>query len=228
MIAIIPARGGSKGLPNKNIKLMNGKPLIAYSILSALNSPSIDQVIVSTNDPEIADIAKSYGASVPFLRPAELSTDDSLAVDAYIYTVNQINNNRNVYDKISEVVILLPTAPLRISSDIDNAIELFRKKNADSVVSWAELNHPVEWCKKISASGKFLDPINDLKNRQEYSPSYFPVGVVYVFKFEILLSKRYYTENSYAYIVPKSRAVEIDTIEDFLYAETLMKFNAII
>ena len=136
MIAIIPARGGSKGIPNKNIKQLSGKPLIAYTIEAAKNAKSLKKIILSTDDQEIAKIARNYGVEVPFMRPKELATDDALAIDNYIYTIERLNSKlREPYESF---VVLQPTSPLRTALDIDNAVRIFRENNADSVVSVSE------------------------------------------------------------------------------------------
>lgn len=147
MIAIIPARGGSKGLPGKNIKEMCGKPLIAYTIEVALKSKSIDHVILSTDDEEIATVAKKYGAEVPFMRPAELASDTAMAVDNYIYTIGRLEKEWNT--KIDSFVVLQPTSPLRIAEDVDGAVELFNTRKADSVVTYVKEAHPVFGIRKL-------------------------------------------------------------------------------
>ena len=222
MIAIIPARGGSKGLPGKNIKLLNGKPMIAYTIEAANKAKKIRRVIVSTDSIEIAEIAKKYGAEVPFLRPAHLATDDALAVDNYIYTIERINEEDNV--KVDNVVILQPTSPLRTADDIDGAINLFESKNANSVISFCEENHPIKWHKNIDKKGRVVSIFEDtIANRQEEIPTYYPNGAVFVFKFSFLKLKKYYSENSFAYIMDRSNSVDIDIIDDFEYAEFLIE-----
>src|SRR5688572_1348419 len=117
MLALIPARGGSKGLPGKNLKILGNKPLIHYSIEAALRAKSVSEVIVSTDDNEIADHARKAGAAVPFLRPAELATDESPAIETYLYTLERLEKDRNT--TINEIIILLPTCPLRTHQDID-------------------------------------------------------------------------------------------------------------
>lgn len=126
MIALIPARGGSKGLPRKNIKLLNGKPMLAYTIEAALNSKYITDVIISTDDQEIYDIALSCGAKDTFLRPRELAEDNSLAIDNYIYTIGRLEKEYNY--NIESFIVLQPTSPLRSTDDIDNSIHLFNEK----------------------------------------------------------------------------------------------------
>lgn len=222
MIAIIPARGGSKGLPGKNIRPLLGKPLIAYTIECARNARSIDRVVVSTDDPKIADVARSFGGEVPFLRPAALATDTAQAVDNYIYTVERLSRESN--SAIDSFVVLLPTAPLRISDDIDRAVELFLAKNADSVVSYTPESHPIRWHRYLDDDGSFVNIFNDtLANRQDLRTSYYPNGAIYVFRTSLIQRRRYYSDRSYAYIMPNSRSVDIDTIEDFEFAEFLMR-----
>ena len=130
MLAIIPARGGSKGIPRKNIKFLDGKPLIAYTIEAALQAKSVNKVIVSTEDQEIAEIAKKYGAEIPFMRPKKFATDTSSAPDVYIYTIRQLEKILN--KKIEAFIALLPTSPLRTGRDIDRAVKIFLEKTQDT------------------------------------------------------------------------------------------------
>lgn len=222
MIAIIPARGGSKGLPGKNIRPLLSKPLIAYTIEAAQKSRHISDIIISTDDDEIADIAVEYGAKCPFMRPETLSGDDSLAVDNYIYTIDRLIAEFDY--EIESFVVLQPTSPLRTESDIDGAIELFELKKADSVITFCEENHPVEWNKYIDDDGKLEVALpKEDKNRQKYRVSYYPNGAVYVFKCDLIRSRQYYSERSYAYVMQKNRSVDIDTLDDFNYVDFLMR-----
>jgi N-acylneuraminate cytidylyltransferase/CMP-N,N'-diacetyllegionaminic acid synthase len=224
MIAIVPARGGSKGLPGKNIKELLGKPMIAYTIEEALKSKYITEVIISTDCIEIEEVAKKYGAKSPFLRPEHLATDSAKAIDNYIYTVDRLNNEFGY--NIKDFAVLQPTSPLRTVEDIDGAIELFKDRKADSVVSYTEEHHPIEWHKYITKDGKFENIFEEkLLNRQEIKKSYFPNGAVFVFDYEMIKQGKYYSDNSYAYIMPRSRSVDVDTIEDFKYIEFLMRGN---
>jgi N-acylneuraminate cytidylyltransferase/CMP-N,N'-diacetyllegionaminic acid synthase len=222
MIAIIPARSGSKGLPGKNIKLLEGKPMIAYTIEAALKSEKIKKVIVSTDSKEIAEIAIKFGAEVPFLRPNHLASDTALAIDNYIYTINRLNDE-NDYD-IESFVVLQPTSPLRTSKDIDAAIDLFQKRDADSVVSYCKESHPIKWHKNINNLGLII-PIFEEKiaNRQEELPTFYPNGAIFIFKYSLLNLRKYYPDKSYAYIMDKKNSVDIDFIEDFEYVEFLLK-----
>jgi len=222
MIAIIPARGGSKGLPGKNIKSFCGMPLIAYTVEEAKKSKYIDQIIISTDDQEIAQIAQEYGAECPFMRPKELASDTASVIDTYIYTIDRLNSEFG--KDIKEFMVLQPTSPLRVASDIDSAIELFKKKDADSVVGYTLEEHPIIWHKYVNDDGRFENIFEEnIQNRQEIRSSYYPNGAIFIFKYDLIKSKRFYTDKSYAYIMPKNRSVDIDTLDDFEYAEFLMK-----
>jgi len=222
MIAIVPARGGSKGLPGKNIKDLCGKPMIAYTIEEALKSKYIDEVILSTDCTEIEKIAIKYGAKSLFLRPSYLASDTAQAIDNYIYTIDKLNNDYKY--NIKDFIVLQPTSPLRKVNDIDNAIELFREKNADSVISYTEEHHPIVWHKYITRDGKFENIFEEnISNRQEIKKSYFPNGAMFVFNYDLIKTGKYYSEKSYAYVMPRSRSADVDTIEDFKYIEFLLK-----
>lgn len=221
MLAIIPARGGSKGLPGKNIKMLAGLPLIAHTIKAALNSKYINRVIVSTDSQDIYQAAQKHGAHESFLRPYHLATDDAKAIDTYLYTVERLAHESGAV--IENIIVLQPTSPLRTPDDIDRAIELFISKNADSVISYTEELHPIQWHKYITDDLE-LESIfpETLDNRQKYRRSYYPNGAVYVFKVSLLKQEKYTSEKTYAYIMPRTRSVDIDTIDDFKYAEFLM------
>lgn len=224
MIAIIPARGGSKGLPGKNVRELHGKPLIAYTIEAAVNSQCISEVILSTDDKEIESIAIQYGVKSPFLRPPELATDDALAIDTYIYTIDLLEKMHK--NKIDSFMVLQPTSPLRLSRDIDEAYKIFTEKHADSVISYTEEAHPLAWHKIIEKDGSFSNiSEGKLMNRQATQKTYYPNGAIYIFKTSLIRNRQYYSKNSFAYIIPRNRSVDIDTIDDFKYAEFLKSQN---
>lgn len=225
MIAIIPARAGSKKIPGKNIMHFDGIPLIGYTIREALKSEYITEVIVTTESQEIAEIVREFGASVPFLRPVELAEDDSEAIDVFIHTVEKLEKEFG-YD-IPNFLTLQPTSPLRTSSDIDKAVQIFLNKEADSVISVCEASsHPV-WAKRIKDDGTLHDYFPDkasTKNRQKIEKAYMPNGAIFIFKTAKLIKEyRYNFENTFPYIMPAERSVDIDTELDFEFAEFLMK-----
>lgn len=225
MIALIPARGGSKGIPNKNIIDLNGKPLIYYTINEAKKAKEITKIIVSTDSPEIAKIAISFGAEVPFLRPPNLSQDNSLAIDNYKYTIERLENL--YHHPINEFCVLQPTSPLRNHNDISNSIKLFIAKHADSVISFTNESHPIFWHKYLSENNEIIEIFEEsrLSNRQDLRPTYFPNGAVYVFRKKLIYEGRYYSSNSYAYVMPRNRSIDIDNYCDLDYADFLIKRN---
>ena len=222
MLAIIPARGGSKGLPGKNIRNLSGKPLIAYSIEAALDCNRISSVVVSTDCKSIRDVALEFGATDIGLRPEHLATDESPAIDTYVHTLRHLSAAEGA-QPVKELCVLLPTSPLRVASDIDQAIDLFQKSDADSVISYTQANHPIEWHRYINddLTSESIFPEN-ISNRQFMRTTFHPNGSIYVFKSTVLESGRYYTEKSRCYVMPRSRSVDIDTLEDFEYAEYLL------
>lgn len=228
MIAIIPARGGSKGLPGKNIKMLNGKPLIAYTIEAALKSKYIDSVIVSTDSPAIAKVAKEYGAEVPFLRPDELSTDSSSAIDVYLHATNYYMENNKV--KLNKFMVLLPTAPLRTEKHIDDAVELFLEKKADTLISIKEADTPVTWYMEKNDDDRIKNARfgigNAVTNRQENNQYFVPNGAIYILDYELLKTNRtYYSNNTIGYVMSSEDSVDIDTLIEFKFAEFLLNYK---
>lgn len=225
MIAIIPARAGSKGLPKKNTKPLNGLPLIGHTIVEASKSQHISDIIVSTDSREIADIAIKIGAQVPFLRPNELAQDNSKAIDVYIYTIDRLNNEFGY--KIHNFIVLQPTSPLRSFSDIDAAIDKFQQYQADSIISVTEASHPPAWAKKIRKDETLEDYFphkSSNRNRQEIEKAYMPNGAIFIFNASKLKAEyRYYFEKTYPFIMPAERSIDIDTELDFNIVEYLME-----
>lgn len=226
MIAIIPARGGSKGLPDKNILEFNGKPLIVHAIEGALNAKSIDRVIVTTDSKKIADIAAQAGADVPFLRPAELATDDAKAVDVYLHTIEYLMKTEKT--KIEKFMVLLPTAPLRTARHIDEAVELLKKENADTLVSMKVAETPISWYFEKNENGRVknanLGQGSALNNRQIEKEYYVPNGAIYILDYKLLKEKRtYYSENTVSYNMSSEESIDIDTKYEFDFAEFLAK-----
>lgn len=228
MIAIIPARGGSKGLPGKNIKMLNGKPLIAYTIEAALKSKYIDSVIVSTDSPAIAKVAKEYGAEVPFLRPDELSTDSSSAIDVYLHATNYYMENNKV--KLNKFMVLLPTAPLRTEKHIDDAVELFLEKKADTLISIKKADTPVTWYMEKNDDDRIKNARfgigNAVTNRQVNNQYFVPNGAIYILDYELLKTNRtYYSNNTIGYTMSSEDSVDIDTLIEFKFAEFLLNYK---
>ncbi len=223
-IAVIPARSGSKGLKNKNIKLLNGKPLLVYSIEAALKSELFDCVHVSTDSEQYADIAREYGANVPFLREEELATDSAGTWDVLRRVVEQYKELGKTFDT---VCLLQPTSPLRDGEDIQKAYQIYRKKEADSVISVCEAEHSPLLCNVLDEEGSMQGFINMNKigRRQELSKCYRLNGAIYIQRIELLMKKQdLYGERSYAYVMEKLHSVDIDDAFDFLMAEAALNY----
>ncbi|EKD28953.1 MAG: hypothetical protein ACD_79C00145G0004, partial [uncultured bacterium] len=189
------------------------------------NSKKITRIILSTDDEKIADVARSYDIEIPFMRPPELAGDNSLIVDTYLYTINRVN--KEFGGNFDSLVALLPTCPFRYAEDIDKAITVFEEKKADSVISFYEAPHPVQWYRYMDENGvlrPFFEESKKLANRQEERKSYLPNGGIYVFKQSLLEKKQYYSDKTYPYIMPKERSVDIDTEFDFKYAEFIYNY----
>ena len=224
IIAIIPARGGSKGLPRKNIRLLAGKPLIAYSIKAALKSKYIDRVVVSTDDKEIAEVSRSYGAEV-IKRPNELATDTSVVIDTIKYTVKKIEEEGY---NIGIIVILEPTAPLRRIEDIEKCIKILLEEKADSAATFSEAELSPNRLWKISdiAVEPYLKNANPWLPRQKQPKAYKLNGQIYA-----LTKKKLFEKNDssslllgkiFPLVTPKERAIDIDTEIDLTIAEKIM------
>ena len=229
ILAVITARGGSKGLPGKNVRELRGKPLIAWSIEAAKESAYIDRLIVSTDDEAIAEISRSWGAEVPFMRPAELSGDTATSVDVLKHAVDFVTGDGGSYDYL---VLLEPTSPQREPGDIDASIErLLDHADAEAIVgvSLAEACHPVAMVTQDPDG--FLIPFAseeiEATRRQEFSEVYFLEGTVYISKIGSLVERGgFYHEKTLAYEVPKWKSLEVDDIYDFVQIEAVMEFRA--
>ena len=222
VIAIIPARGGSKGLSRKNIRLLNNKHLIAYSIECALKSEYIHRVLVSTDDEEIAEIAKKNGAEV-ITRPSKLAIDTAATIDVVLHCLECLEEQKDIPDCI---ILLQPTSPLRTSKDIDCAITEFFTHECDTVISVCESDHPPYW--NCIVENNYLKPAFGEQyfklHRQDLPLTYMPNGAIYISKPENLKQNRnFYGERTRPFVMPKERSVDIDTEIDFILAEAIIK-----
>ncbi|QXE00951.1 cytidylyltransferase domain-containing protein [Terribacillus sp. DMT04] len=220
VLGIIPARGGSKGIKKKNIKLLNGKPLITWTIESARRSAFLDKVIVSSDDEEIMDISKKFGAEVPFKRPTNLAQDDTPGIDPILHALENFKD-------YEYVVLLQPTSPLRRSEDIDNAIKLCITNNATSCISVVENSTPFQWIYKMNNDSRLTNLFNNEYfpyQRQKAETTYVLNGAVYVVVSKSLIEHKSFIQNdTVAYVMPKERSVDIDDLNDFYYCDYLLK-----
>ena len=226
VVAVIPARGGSKGLPQKNILPLADKPLIAWSIEVGKESKYIDKLIISTDDKKIADVAKSYQCEVPFIRPENLSSDETPTIDVLIHAYKYFTENKKVYDYL---ILLEPTSPLRNSNDIDVAMEMLdsNRENADSIVGVekVEAAHPV-FDVRINDRG-LIEPYAaeyfSTFRRQKIEDLYHFEGSLYISDTKVLFKeKTFYHERTLPYIVPRWKSLEIDEMVDMITAEALI------
>lgn len=223
VLAIIPARGGSKRLLKKNIMLLGGKPLIAWTIEAGLKSKYIDTLIVSSDDKEILDISRYAGSKV-IKRPPELAADDSKTSDVIKHVI------RTVAEDFDFIILLQPTSPLRTKKHINEAFELLASKNADAVVSVCEVDHPPLWCNTLPDDfnmSNFLP--DDLKEKRNQDlPIFFRInGAIYICRINKFLKEGtfFINNNIYAYIMDKESSVDIDTYMDFKLAEVILQEN---
>lgn len=228
ILAIIPARGGSKRLPGKNLAPLRGRPLIAWTIDAALGSQSVDVTMVSTDAPEIAAAAREAGADTPFLRPAGLASDTASSFDVVRHALDFYREERG---RVFEFALMLqPTSPLRTSADVEEAVRLLRSKHADAVVSVCEMEHSPLWSNTLPADGSlvgFLKPEARNKRSQDLPPYYRLNGALYLCRTERLLAERtfFLSDRIFAYVMPAERSVDIDTGLDLSFAEFLAGRN---
>lgn len=228
ILAVVTARGGSKGLPGKNIKELNGIPLIGWTLKQLEYSQYVDEVFVSTDSEEIAEISERFGVSVPLLRPAALAEDTTSSMDVLLYTIQLLENQGKIFDYI---LLLEPTSPLRKRDDIDEIIKLAGDNpDSDGVISVGEVHgeHPLI-IKKISQEGKVVPYIENAKNvyqRQQFDEAYFPYGVGYLIKISRLKETHtIYTDSVLPYYIERWQNYEIDDIYDFVCVEKIMEME---
>ena len=222
-LAVILARSGSKGLKDKNIKELAGKPLLAYTVEAAIESGKYDMVHVSTDSELYADIAKKYGADVPFLRDEELAGDKSSSWDALRFVVTEYEKLGKSFDTVT---LLQPTSPLRDAKDIQNAFDIYESKNATAVVSVCEVDHSPLVCNTLPEDGSlygFID-LNKVGRRQDMKSYYRINGAIYIQKTNLLMDNTsIYSEGSYAYVMDKRHSVDIDDEVDFTVAQAIIE-----
>jgi len=219
VLAIIPARGGSKGIPRKNIVELAGKPLIAWSIIEAAKSAYIDRLVVSSEDEEIIRVAREWGAEAPFVRPAELSGDDTPGIDPVLHAIESLPG----YDY---VVLLQPTSPLRSVEDIDSAIALCLETGNDFCVSVCRAQESPWWMVTLDGKGKIAPLMADdgrYPRRQDLPEVYAYNGAVYVGKCDSLLRDRSFFADPTGYVMPLERSVDIDSASDLDLAAALLR-----
>lgn len=212
ILALITARGGSKGLPRKNVLNAAGKPLIAWTVHAALAASAVSRVVLSTDDDEIMNVAAAAGCDIPFRRPAELATDEASSMDVVLHALQELPG----YDFVA---LLQPTSPLRTGADIDAAFHLMNTHKAPACVSVTEVDQSPYWMYELAENDRLrsmLDPLPRVSRRQDLPPVYTLNGAIYIAKVEWLLkSKNFLGPETVAYKMPKSRSIDIDNALDF-------------
>jgi N-acylneuraminate cytidylyltransferase/CMP-N,N'-diacetyllegionaminic acid synthase len=223
-LAVIPARGGSKGIPGKNILPLLGKPLIAYTIEAARKAGLIGRILVSTDDPVIAKTASEFGAEVPFLRPPELARDETPTLPVLQHLLTQLKLSEHYEPEI--IVLLQPTSPLRRAEDIDRAVTLLRQTGADSVVSLCAAEHSPYWMNRLEGDRvlPFLDNVPEYARRQDLPPVYRVNGAVYATRRRILMEQnRLLGEDTRGMVMDAESSVDIDTPLDLKIAMLILQ-----
>jgi cytidylyltransferase len=221
VLAIIPARGGSKGIPHKNIVPLCGKPLIAYTIEAAKSSKYVDTVLVSTDDVNIQAVSERYGASIPFLRDAQLASDEATTISVVVDTVKRLATKNEVYDV---VVLLQPTSPLRTVEEIDKALDVFFQNDMKGVVS-VHVSEVSPFLLR-TIQGQRLQQIIDVSStiRRQDMPTYYEVnGAIYINAASDITESLSFNDNPIPYIMNREHSVDIDTWDDLDEAEKLLK-----
>ncbi len=219
LLALIPARGGSKGIPRKNIRPFCGKPLLQWSIDVALAAPSIDRVVVSTDDSEIAEVSLAAGAEVPFLRPEELASDTASGIAPVLHALEQL-------PEVSDVLLLQPTSPLRLVEDVEAIVALRRQAGREAAVAVTLSGKHPAWMFSLSPQ-LLLEPLLSAPEaacRQQLKPAYALNGSLYLATREFLERERsFLTADTLGYVIPPERSVDIDNHLDWLWGEFLMQ-----
>lgn len=224
-VAIIPARSGSKGLPNKNIRPLNGVPLMAYTIKAALNSGMFERVMVSTDSEEYAEIARQWGAEVPFLRSPETSTDTSSSWSVVKEVLDKYAKLGETFDTLA---LLQVTSPLRTGAQIQEAYALLEEKNAEAVISVNEMGKALECLRHLEPElrlGAFAEKPHEYRPRQVFLPTYQVNGAIYIWRTEnFSLDATIYTDNALGYEMSRNYSFDIDDLDDFVLAEAIINY----
>ena len=221
ILGLIPARGGSKGIPHKNIVDLCGKPLINYTIEAGLNSKYIDYLMVSTDSREIAEVSKKAGAEVPFMRPSELASDTAKTVDAVVHAINTLKENGQEFDTL---VLLQPTQPLRTADDIDKAVETYIENGCNSLASVSLVDdHPL-LIRSISEN-RLVPLLNESSTcRRQDMPLYYRInGCIYINEIDSISEATSFNDNRIPYIMDSYHSVDIDDMHDLVVAKYYLK-----
>lgn len=212
VLAVITARGGSKGLPRKNVLIVGGKPLVAWTVEAAISAECVDRVVLSSDDDEIMTAARAAACEVPFSRPAHLASDTASSIDVVLHALDHLPG-------YEYVVLLQPTSPLRTAADIDAAFALMLERGTPSCVSVCEADQSPYWMYRVETNSKLkrlLPEMEGITRRQDLPPIYVLNGAIYIARIDWLRANRSFVgEETVAYLMPKERSLDIDTAQDF-------------
>lgn len=225
-LAVVPARSGSKRAPGKNLATVGGAPLIAHAIAAARAARCVDRVVVTTDCQRIADVARRYGAECPFLRPAELASDDAPGRAAWKHAVAWLAEHEEY--RPARTVLLQPTSPLRTASDVEAAVDLLERRDADWVVSVVCEKDPAPWLTPLGPEGRLPGyaaiPLPWTQGQRPTEPTYRPNGAVFAARTNVLMeSSTLYTDRTYAYVMPNERSLDVDAPWDLYLADLVLK-----
>jgi CMP-N-acetylneuraminic acid synthetase len=225
VLGIVPARSGSKSIPGKNIAEVAGKPLMAYTIQAALKASCLGRLIVSTDSRAYADVARKFGAEVPFLRPARLARDDTPGIEPVLHAVQWLEEHQDY--RPDYVMLLQPTSPIRTVQDIERSVQLAQRHRADSVISVTQAPHHPYWMISISSDGRSSGSMalaSLPSRRQDLAPAYAENGAIFLVRRDVLLQQRtFYTDRTYTYVMPPERSLDIDSPWDLHLAELILR-----
>ena len=225
LLTIIPARGGSKGIPKKNIAPLADKPLIAWVIEAARASQNITRLVVDSDSPEIAEVAREWGAETPYLRPAEYARDDTPSITTLQHALRWLEEHEGYIPDY--LMCLQAVTPFLTTADIDGAVALALAKKAEAVVSVAPLKHPPQWLKKVDDDQRLQDYYSGqtfVARRQDVTPAYELNGAIYMARPQLLLEQgTWYAQQTYAYVMKNEVWVDIDTPFDLQLADLVMR-----
>lgn len=225
ILAVIPARAGSRRISSKNTQQVAGRPMIAWSIDAARHAPSIDRVVVSTDSDAIAEIARDAGAEVPALRPAALAQDDTDGTEPILQMVERLEAAESYTPQY--VIVLQPTSPLRTVEDVENAVNIVRRIGALSVVSVCRAGQPTSWMRRLGPDGELLalDSACETASRDHATEVFVLNGAIYLVERETMLRRRsLYADTTYAYVMPVERSIDVDTSWDLHLVDLALRF----
>ncbi|WP_206810941.1 acylneuraminate cytidylyltransferase family protein [Paradesulfitobacterium ferrireducens] len=227
ILGLIPARGGSKGIPRKNVRILGGKPLLAWTVEAAVRSSCLDRIILSTDDEEIASVGKQIGCEVPFLRPAELAKDETPGIEPVLHAIKWLKENEDYEPEF--IMLLQPTSPFRTSEQIKEAVKLIQTREFllfDSLVSVVKPDHSPEWMFVEKKDGRITPLLysHQVNRRQELSLTYALNGAMYIARTEtLIIEKSFVTERTMAFQMDKITSLDIDTMFDWKIAECFVR-----